>query len=54
MSAARIPAFTLEDEERTLGFRMDACERIEQIIAVRPGGAGDATSPFVAILKEGL
>ena len=54
MSATRIPVFTLEDEERTLGFRMDACEHIEQINAVGRRGAGDAIRPFVTILKEGL
>ena len=54
MSATRIPAFTPEDEERALGFRMDACEHIEQINAVGRGGAGDAIRPFVTILKEGL
>ena len=54
MAATRIPAFTPEDEERALGFRLDACEHIEQIDAVGRDGAGDAIRPFIAILKEGL
>ena len=54
MSATRIPAFTPEDEERALGFRMDACEHIEQIDAVGRGGAGFPIRSFVAILEEGL
>jgi len=54
MAAARLPAFAPDDEERALGFRMDACEHIERIDAVGRGGAGDAIRPFVAILHEGL
>ena len=54
MSATHVPALTLEGEERALGFPMDACEHIEQIIAIGRPGAGDAIRPFVAILKEGL
>ena len=54
MSATRVPVFTPEDEERVLGFRMDACEHIEQIDAVGRGGADDVARPFVTILKEGL
>ena len=54
MAATRVPAFTSEDEERALGFRMDACEHIERIDAVGRGGAGDAIRPFVTILEEGL
>ena len=54
MAATRIPVLGLEDEERALGFRLDACEHIEQIDAVGRGGAGEAIRPFVNILKEGL
>ena len=54
MAATRIPALGPNDEERALGFRLDACEHIEQIAAVGRGGASEAIRPFVTILKEGL
>ena len=54
MAATRIPALGPDDEERALGFRLDACEHIEQIAAVGRAGASEAIRPFVTILKEGL
>ena len=54
MAATRLPAFSPEDEERALGFRLAPCEHIEQIAAVGRSGAGEAIRPFVTVLKEGL
>ena len=54
MAATRIPVLDSENEERALGFRLDACEHIEQIDAVGRGGAGEAIRPFTAILRQGL
>ncbi|MCY4513822.1 MAG: hypothetical protein OXC69_01605 [Candidatus Tectomicrobia bacterium] len=54
MDATRIPVLGTEDEERALGFRLNACEHIEQIDAVGRGGAGETIKPFAAILEEGL
>ena len=54
MAATRIPALGPDDEERALGFRLDACEHIEQTAAVGRAGASEAIRPFVTILKEGL
>ncbi len=54
MVATRLPAFSPGVEERALGFRIDACEHIEQIAAVGRGGASEALRPFVTILREGL
>jgi len=54
MAATRVPAFTPEDEERTLGFRLDACEHVERIPALGRSGAGETIDPFVTILERGL
>lgn len=54
MAATRVPAFSPEDEERALGFRLDPCEHIEQLVAVGRAGASEAIRPFITILKEGL
>ena len=54
MAATRIPAFSPEDEERALGFHLDACEHIEHIDAVGRAGGSDAIMDFVTILREGL
>ena len=54
MAASRVPSFSREVEKRALGFRMDPCEHIERIAAVGRGGAAEALSPFIAILREGL
>lgn len=54
MAATRLPALGPEDEERALGFRLDACEHIEQIDAVGRDGASEPVRSFVIILAEGL
>lgn len=54
MAATGIPVLGPDDEERALGFRLDACEHIEQIVAVGRLGAGEAIRPFIIALTEGL
>ena len=54
MAATRIPVLGPDDEERALGFRLDACEHIEQIVAVGRLGTSEAIRPFIIALTEGL